>query len=605
MNKIEIKENKIFLNGTPFFPIGTGYYPRSTTYYFEEADFVEVEEDIKKMKELGYNIVLIFVPWPEIESIKGKYRFEFLDKLVDLTEKYDIFLLPMILSVGIGWNYFPYWVRGRDIYENKEILEAEINLVKAVVDRYKNRKCILLWDLALEMDTHVPPKDNESYFKWLEILYKAVKEVDGVHPVIVGSYNEIRANMPPISGQAKVVDIVTAHSFPGFVSWSDILRNEKNSTRCSHFTSFLIKINSSQKKPCFMESFGMSTDFNKNFLKHINYRDENYVKKFINISFHSSLISGSCGAIHYTFNDSIPEDILPFSENLFEGRLGAYYNNGKPKGIVDSIRNFFKNFKKLNYQDLEFYYPEAAILFNEKKLYTSSNEYRLSVFNSFILTKRAGIDIDFLDIKYIQEIDKYNSIFIPLVDETYVDISNIIRFINCGGKVYLSFNNIRSNKSKKIMRLLKESKLIDFDNENFSKILERKEKFYDINFYKNLDLKKLNDNKIMISCKKDNGELLVSIFPFEKYIGNIDEIYSYENYYKIYKEIYKGGKSIVSSDNPNVEVVNFRNRGSILVMNHDYYNSQSVEIKYKNRLFRLEFIMPGEVLLKSSKYFLI
>ena len=74
MNKIEIKEGKIFLNGTPFFPIGTGYYPRSTTYYLEEADFVEVEEDIKKMKELGYNIVLIFIPWPEIESIKGEYR---------------------------------------------------------------------------------------------------------------------------------------------------------------------------------------------------------------------------------------------------------------------------------------------------------------------------------------------------------------------------------------------------------------------------------------------------------------------------------------------------------------------------------------------------
>ena len=599
MYKIEIKENRIFIEGKAFFAIGTGYYPRSTAYYLEEANLKEVEADFKKIKNLDYNIILIFIPWAEIESIKGQYRFEFLDKFIDLSEKAGIFILPVLLSVGIGWNYFPYWVRGRDIYENEEILESEVNLVKAIVNRYRNKKCILIWDLALEMDTHVPPKTNEKYFAWLIKLYNTVKNEDKHHLVTIGSCNEISANMPSISEQSKIIDIVTTHSIPGFVNWSDILRNERNSFRCSNFTSFLIKLNSSFKKPCLMGSFGMSTDFSENILKEINYREESFVKKFIDVSFHSSLISKACGAIHYTFNDSMDEDILPFKVNLFEGRFGSHYNNGEPKSIVDSTKNFTKNFKKLCYENLEFYDADAAILFTEDELYTNKNEYRLSIFNSFILSKRAGIEADFLDIKHIEEISKFKTIFIPSINMINITenlLNVILRFTKNGGCLYVSFDGIIDKKSRDLRRILVGEESCLRDIINIDRLLELKNFIDDINFYKKINLEELIDNGIISYFKDYGGELLISNIPFEKLIGCINGIYDFEKYYKIYKKIARIDKNKVISNNPNVEIANFKNRKEIILLNHDYYNSQNVETTRNGKEFNIS-LKPGEVLL--------
>lgn len=599
MHKVEIEENRIFLDEKPFFPIGTAYYPRSTAYYLEEANFKEVEADFKNIKNLGYNIILIFVPWAEIESIKGQYRFEFLDKFIGLSEKVGIFILPVLLSVGIGWNYFPYWVRGGDIYENEEILKAEINLVKAIVRRYRDKECILIWDLALEMDTHVPPGTNGQYFEWLSRLYNVAKNEDKNHPITIGSYNEIRKNMPAVSRQAKIVDIVSTHSFPGFVKWSDLLRNERSSFRCSNFTSFLIKLNCSFKKPCLLGSFGMSTDFSEGILKEINYREESFVKKFIDVSFHCSLISKACGAIHYTFNDSIEEDILPFKINLFEGRFGSHYNNGKPKSIVDSINNFVKNFKKLCYGNLEFYNADAAILFNEDELYRSSNEYRLSIFNSYILSRKAGIETDFLDIKDVKEINKFKTIFVPIINRININeyqLEIIDNFIENGGHLYVSFDDVADGKTNEMKKILYLKKMYGESKECVPRIQESKTSSYDFDFFKKISFKNLINNNIVSYFKKNKGELLISNVPFEKIMGSINEIYDFEKYHKIYKKIAMADKNKIVSDNPNVEIANFKNRKEIILINHDYYNSQKVETIRSSE--KIDIVLsPGEVLL--------
>ena len=73
------------------------------------------------------------------------------------------------------------------------------------------------------------------------------------------------------------------------------------------------------------------------------------------------------------------------------------------------------------------------------------------------------------------------------------------------------------------------------------------------------------------------------------------------NYYKIHKKIARIDKNKVISNNPNVEIANFKNRKEIILLNYDYYNSQNVETTRNGKDFNIS-LRPGEVLLIDSKH---
>lgn len=78
--------------------IGADYYP-------EHWPKERWETDIKLMKEAGFNVVrMAEFAWIEMEPAEGRFEFDWLDEVLELLDKYDMYaILGTPTAVMPGW----------------------------------------------------------------------------------------------------------------------------------------------------------------------------------------------------------------------------------------------------------------------------------------------------------------------------------------------------------------------------------------------------------------------------------------------------------------------------------------------------------------------
>ena len=195
----------------PFW-LGVNYWPaQSAMYWWQHFDRSLLGDDLTKIQETGLKIVRIFMLWEDFQPRARKVSTPCLDHMVELAEQADgrgLAVLPTFFTGHMcGVNWLPPWAlwakekdapypafsQGklrrnlpRNFYEDPEILEAQVMLVREVSGALKGHPGIWAWDLGNSPSAVVTPPDNETATLWLRIMTEELRSRDETVPITLG-----------------------------------------------------------------------------------------------------------------------------------------------------------------------------------------------------------------------------------------------------------------------------------------------------------------------------------------------------------------------------------------------------------------------------------
>ncbi len=141
--------------------LGVDYYP-------EHWDFVSIDTDLQRMKDMGVNIIRIGeFAWHMMEREEGLFDFDFFDKVIVKAKEYDIKVM-----FGTPTATFPAWLghkypsiylsdengqkmsfggRRQYCYNSSKYNELSLRIVEKLITHYKDEKQIISWQIDNEL----------------------------------------------------------------------------------------------------------------------------------------------------------------------------------------------------------------------------------------------------------------------------------------------------------------------------------------------------------------------------------------------------------------------------------------------------------------------
>ena len=199
--------------------LGVDYYP-------EQWDIGMMDEDIKRIKEMGANIIRIGeFAWHLMEKEEGMYDFSFFDMVIEKCKKSDIKVMfgtptatfpawlakkhPSILSKDENLQVRSFGGRRQYCYNSPIYLEYSNKIVNKLLEHYKNEKTIISWQVDNEFG-HEGSDDCycetcQSRFQgFLKDKYKDINVLNEIYGTIFwgqtyNSFDEIPAPLKTIT----------------------------------------------------------------------------------------------------------------------------------------------------------------------------------------------------------------------------------------------------------------------------------------------------------------------------------------------------------------------------------------------------------------------
>jgi hypothetical protein len=184
--------------GETWIPIMTNYLPAQDGNSADDTyEFTLMESYFKKFSSNGGNAMRIWISdhFLEIEDAEeGKYnpsKFNRIDKLLDLAEKYGIYIKFTLQHIrSIANSSSNEWSNSRSLaatFKNideyvttRKGIHSYLNRARALAGKYKNNKQIYAWELWNEMDA-VP---NNTWPAFTREVLDSVKQIFPNHLVV-------------------------------------------------------------------------------------------------------------------------------------------------------------------------------------------------------------------------------------------------------------------------------------------------------------------------------------------------------------------------------------------------------------------------------------
>ncbi|MCK7531702.1 MAG: cellulase family glycosylhydrolase [Marinilabiliales bacterium] len=221
-------------------------------YWWSNFDAGEVREEFAVIREIGMNVVRLFLLWddfqPEPDSVSK-------DALAHLTTVCDIAAenglgIDMTFFTGhmSGPNWSPRWLLGgdlplsahqhwlrdvvsagkkvdtgyRNMFHDETALKAERLLLKTVVGALKDHPAVWMWNLGNEPDLFAWPNSSDEGAAWVKEMVGLIKEIDPNRPVTIGLHGDglHRDNGLRIDKVYAHTDVAVMHSYPMYTPWA-------------------------------------------------------------------------------------------------------------------------------------------------------------------------------------------------------------------------------------------------------------------------------------------------------------------------------------------------------------------------------------------------
>ncbi len=263
------------------FLLGVNYWPRrKAMYWWSNFDKDEVNEEFAQIRELGLNIVRIFLLWDDFQPAPDVVSTSCLNHLVtvcDIAEAHGLGLdVTFFTGHMSGPNWAPRWllhgspapsarqlVSGGQIvdsgyhnpYTDPTALAAERLLLTTVVEALRTHPAIWAWNLGNEPDLFAQPPNAAIGRAWVETMTALIHDLDPHHPVTCGLHmdsllydNGLRADHV-----FAAADFAVMHAYPMYLPWArGPLDPELVPFSCALTTALC-------GKPVLMEEFGGCT----------------------------------------------------------------------------------------------------------------------------------------------------------------------------------------------------------------------------------------------------------------------------------------------------------------------------------------------------------
>lgn len=401
------------------FTLGVNYWPRrKAMYWWSNFDDGEVREEFAIIKEIGMQVVRLFLLWDDFQPDPTSVSKEAVDNLIkvaNLAADHGLGLdVTFFTGHMSGPNWSPRWLLGgdlppvahqhwlrdvvsfggltnkgyRNMFHDEMALNAERLLLKTVVTALRDHPAIWMWNLGNEPDLFAWPNSSDEGAAWVEEMVGLIKSIDPNHPVTIGLHGDgiHRDNGLRIDKVYAHTDVAVMHSYPMYTPWA----RKPLDPDFVPFTCALVAALAG--KPVLMEEFGGCTALpgeETYLMKWIetNGREreqfmagEDDFAEFLSLTIPKLQASGATGAMLWCYADYAQElwDRPPCQNQWHERFFGLVRPDGTLKPHAKVIQEFAKTkpqvkpipaYAKLNVDPDEFYQEPLGHLVDLYKQY--------------------------------------------------------------------------------------------------------------------------------------------------------------------------------------------------------------------------------------------
>ena len=363
------------------FTLGVNYWPRrKAVYWWSDFDAGEVREEFAVIREIGLNVVRLFLLWddfqPEPDSV-SKETLENLVRVADMAADKNLVLdITFFTGHMSGPNWSPRWLLGgelppkahqhwlrdvvsngrktdkgyRNMFHDEMALNAERLLLKTVVNTLKDHPGIWMWNVGNEPDLFAWPNSSDEGAAWVKEMVGLIKSIDPNHPVTIGLHGDglHRDNGLRIDKVYAHTDIAVMHSYPMYTPWA-------RKPLDPDFVPFTCALTAALAgKPVLMEEFGGCTappgeaaytmkwtETNGREREQFMASEEDFAE-FLSLTIPKLQDSGATGAMVWCYADYIPQlwDLPPCDNAQHERFFGLVRPDGSLKPHVKVIQEF-------------------------------------------------------------------------------------------------------------------------------------------------------------------------------------------------------------------------------------------------------------------------
>ena len=152
--------------------LGTDYYP-------EQWESTLWEDDLKRMKETGLEVIRVAeFAWSYFEPREGEYTYEFFDRFLDVAEKTGIKVIfctptatppvwltekyPECLNADKNGILYRHGARRHYNYSSETYKTFARKIVEAIASHYASRECMIGWQIDNELNCETSEFYSES-----------------------------------------------------------------------------------------------------------------------------------------------------------------------------------------------------------------------------------------------------------------------------------------------------------------------------------------------------------------------------------------------------------------------------------------------------------
>lgn len=406
------------------FTLGVNYWPRKKAmYWWNNFDAGEVREEFAVIKEIGMNVVRLFLLWDDFQpepNMVAKDKLENLLKVADAAADNGIGI-DMTFFTGhmSGPNWSPRWLLGgdlppaahqgwlrdvvsqekytdqgyRNMFHDEMALDASRLLLETVVGELKDHPGIWMWNLGNEPDLFAWPNSSDDGAAWVKEMVSLIKDIDPNHPVTIGLHGDSlhRDNGLRVDKVYAHTDVAVMHSYPMYTPWA-------RKPLDPDFVPFTCALTAALcGKPVLMEEFGGCTaqpgepshimkwtETNGHEREQFMAGEDDFAE-FLSLTIPKLQDSGATGAMLWCYADYVPAlwDLPPCQNAQHERWFGLVRPDGSLKPHAKVIQEFVKSkpqvkpipeYAKLVVDPDEFYKEPLGHLVHLYKQYLSGME---------------------------------------------------------------------------------------------------------------------------------------------------------------------------------------------------------------------------------------
>lgn len=230
------------------FMLGVNYWPRrKAMYWWSDFDAGEVREEFHIIRDIGLQVVRIFLLWDDWQPLPDQVSSQGLQNLITVADiahelglKLDVTFFTGHMS---GPNWAPHWlcdtqadppsphlrqlVSGgqaipgayRNPFHDPVALSAERLLLKTVVEALRDHPAVWMWNLGNEPDLFAWPENAEAGRSWAVEMRDLIRSIDHAHPVTCGLHSGslFEDNGLRIDHIFEALDVAVMHSYPMYI----------------------------------------------------------------------------------------------------------------------------------------------------------------------------------------------------------------------------------------------------------------------------------------------------------------------------------------------------------------------------------------------------